>query len=85
MEALKTLPYIQHLLDPPQSLLDVLYKEYSLIVACESAASLEKRQEQELKSLEAQKAKALKDEKDAISHRSRAFAKLKAHLMFKSS
>ncbi|CAB9513037.1 expressed unknown protein [Seminavis robusta] len=66
VHAVACLPYVQDLQDPPPELLETIYKEYSLIVLCESVDALEKKQEKELAALDTQKSKALKEKKDAI-------------------
>ena len=66
--ALEVLPYIQELRDPPQALLEAMYKEYSLIRTCESVEVIETQQQRELDALESQKNQAIKAGKDAMSN-----------------
>jgi hypothetical protein len=65
--ALQALPYIIDLRDPPEALLESLYKEHSMIVMCESIEALEKQHQKELDTLDAQKSKAIKAKKEEIN------------------
>ena len=66
--AFEVLPYIQELRDPPQALLEAMYKEYSLMLTCESVEAMETQQQRELDAFESQKNQAIKAGKDAMSN-----------------